>query len=210
MFYDSPIAISNSLCRHLIPVDGLWFQIHRTLNVLVLITTVIGFAIVVNAIEESRLEPDHFESTEGVMNKHKTIGLVVFILVIVQAIGGAMRPHLPAASTGEDKSTVRILWEFAHKVSGYLILAMAWYQCHSGLVLYARIFVEDETHTNIFWGIVGAISGIALVGFLTRFIFPPDSRSTTSSSRNGSTDNNKKPGQPDHSETAVRSGVSDS
>lgn len=162
---------------------------------LVLIMTIIGFAVVVNAVEKSRIEPDHFKSTEGVMNKHKTIGLVVFILVIVQAIGGIMRPHLPTEC--EEKSLIRMLWEIVHRFSGFLLLAMAWYQCHSGLVLYAQIFVEDETHTNIFWGIVGAIGGIALVGYLSRFIFPSAEKSS-----------GKTPAPPSNSETAVRSGTS--
>jgi hypothetical protein len=77
----APMAVGNSLVRHLIPVEGLWFQIHRAFNALVLLMTICAFAIVVNALEETSPSPNHFESGPGVINKHKTIGLAVFILV---------------------------------------------------------------------------------------------------------------------------------
>jgi hypothetical protein len=143
---------------------------------MVMAMTLVGFVVVVNAVEESRIEPQHFESTEGVLNKHKTIGLVVFILTFIQAVGGAVRPHLPRKDDNgnviEAKSPLRMLWEFVHKISGYALLAMAWYQCHSGLLLYSQIFVADETYTDVFWGILGAIGGIAFVGTLSRTIYP--------------------------------------
>ncbi|CAB9496618.1 Eukaryotic cytochrome b561 [Seminavis robusta] len=175
-----PIAIGNSLCRHLIPVQGLWFEIHRAFNSLAILLTLITFVIVVNAVEKSSSNPDHFQSTDGALGKHKTIGLVVFILSLIQGIGGLMRPHLPKknddGTDAEPKSPIRTLWEFVHKGSGYAILAMAWYQCHSGLVkngAYLARFPQDDDYSDVFWGVTGAISAIVFVGALTRFAMPP-------------------------------------
>lgn len=172
----APIAVGNSLGRHLIPKAGLWFQIHRALNVLVLIMTIIAFAIVVTAVQKSRKDPRHFEPAPGVINKHRTVGLVVFLLAIIQVIGGVMRPRLPEKDEDgklkESKSYVRKIWESVHKLSGFGLLAMAWYQVHSGLVRYSQIFQTDKDHTNVFWSIVGVIGGVSLVGRLTRIIFP--------------------------------------
>jgi Eukaryotic cytochrome b561 len=168
-----PIAIGNSLCRHLIPGQGIWFQAHRALNSMAIVLTIISFGIVVNAVEKSSTVPDHFKPQEGSLGKHKTIGLVVFLLSLLQGIGGVMRPHLPETD-GEKKSSVRTIWEFAHKGSGYAILAMAWYQCHSGLAYsYLARFPDADDYSNVFWGVVGAISAIAVVGALSRFVMPP-------------------------------------
>lgn len=178
-----PIAIGNSLCRHLIPVQGLWFEVHRAFNSLAIVMTIVLFAIVVNAVEKTSFgDPQHFKPIEGgdALSKHKTIGLVVFILALIQGIGGVMRPHLPAknddGTLAEEVSPIRKMWEFAHKGSGVAILAMAWYQCHSGLKTYATNF-QAEDYTDVFWGVTGAISAIAVIGGLTRFAMPPEEHS---------------------------------
>ena len=134
-----------------------------------------------NALEATQIEPNHFQPIEGrgAIGKHKTIGLVVFILAIVQAAGGMMRPHLPEknddGSFKEPPSSIRVMWEFVHKGSGYAILAMAWYQCHSGLMLYAQNF-QAEDYTDVFWGVTGAIAAIAAVGALTKFAMPEEAQ----------------------------------
>ena len=137
--------------------------------------TIIAFAIVVNAVQKTRIDPEHFQS--NALGKHKTIGLVVFILSLIQGIGGLLRPHLPTknddGTDAEPKTAVRVAWEFAHRGSGVAILAMAWYQCHSGLKAYASIFIAKD-YTDLFWGVTGAISAICVVGGLTRFIVPAE------------------------------------
>jgi len=161
----APMAIANSLCRHLIPGQGLWFKMHRGLNMVVLLLTIISFALVVKALNDtSNGEPRHFQSRDGSMGKHHTIGLVVFILVILQSVGGIIRPHVP--EKGEEPSTARVMWLWGHKISGVTLLGMAWYQCHSGLVLYAQRFVQDQDYTNVFWGIAGTIAAIGIGGKL--------------------------------------------
>ena len=167
----APLAIANVMCRHLIPGQGVWFQLHRGLNAIVLVLTTISFAVVVKAYNdlagEGGYSPHHFESSPGAMEKHRTIGLVVFIVVVLQCIGGMIRPHPPNAGgdgkPSEQATTLRVVWEVAHRVSGMALLAMAWYQCHSGLVLYAKRFSVDD-YTDVFWGIAGAISGVAVLG----------------------------------------------
>ena len=160
-------------------MQGLWFEVHRAFNSLAIALTIIAFALVVNALNATQVEPNHFQPLEGrgSIGKHKTIGLVVFILAIIQGVGGIMRPHLPDknddGSDVEPKSSVRVIWEFVHKGSGYAILAMAWYQCHSGLKLYAQNFQADD-FTDVFWGVTGAIAAIAFVGALTRLVMPEE------------------------------------
>jgi len=172
-----PLAISNALSRHLIPVQGLWFQMHQGLNMLAIAMTIILFAIIVNELQKNTPEPNHFQPIDGAgaLGKHKTIGLVVFILAILQGIGGLIRPHVPEGD--EPKSSVRVFWEFAHKGSGVAILAMAWFQCDTGLRTYAANFGTDD-YSDVFWGVAGTISAIGVIGGLSRFAMPPSAESS--------------------------------
>ena len=180
LFYDTTMAYLNSMCSS-VTVQGLWFEVHRAFNSLAIVMTIIAFAIIVNALNETQIEPNHFQPLEGRggIGNHKTIGLVVFILAIIQGVGGVMRPHLPDknddGSDAEPKSTLRVMWEFGHKGSGFAILGMAYYQCHSGLKLYSENFQADD-FTDVFWGVAGAISVIALVGKLTSFFMPQEQK----------------------------------
>jgi len=164
----APLAIANSLCRHLIPKTGFWFMMHRGLNVMVLVFTLIAFGFAYSAIDQ--LNGTHFKSGEGALQKHKTVGLVVVVLTVLQAAGGILRPHLPQKDDHgkeiEDKSSIRTMWEVIHKFSGYSILAMAWYQCHSGLKLYALRFSQDNDFVGVFWVIAGTIAAMAVGGKL--------------------------------------------
>jgi len=123
-----PLAISNALSRHLIPVEGLWFQMHQGLNMLAIALTIAAFAVIVSEFNQ-KSSPEHFKATEDdIGGRHKTIGLVVFICAVLQGIGGILRPHLPAklenGSEGEHKSSVRTFWEFgtSHSFLGYSVL----------------------------------------------------------------------------------------
>lgn len=161
---------------------------HQAFNSLAIVLTIIAFALVVNALEATQIEPNHFQPTEGrgAIGAHKAVGLVVFILAIIQGAGGMMRPHLPEknddGSDKEPKSAIREVWEYVHKGSGYAILAMAWYQCHSGLLLYSQNFQADD-FTDVFWGVAGAIAAIGFVGFLTKLAMPEEAQPNPAADR---------------------------
>jgi len=169
----APLAIANAMLRHLIPKAGLWFQMHRNLNVLVLVLTIISFALVVKAFRD--LDYDHFQSNPGAMNKHHTIGLVVTILVVVQSIGGILRPPVPKVVDGvmQKPTTVRVVWHFMHHLSGMTLLAMAWYQCYSGFKLYVTRFVGSTDYTTNFLVVAGTITGIGVLGKMHGIVTTP-------------------------------------
>jgi cytochrome b561 len=159
----APLAVANSMCRHWIPGQGLWFQLHRGMNILVLLFTIVSFVLVVRAMNETSGDnANHFQARKGAIGKHHTIGLVVMILVVVQSIAGILRPHTPAK--GERPSAIRVLWEYGHRLCGMAMLAMGWYQCHSGLVLYAERFVNEKDYTEAFWAVTVTIMLVAFSG----------------------------------------------
>ena len=94
-----PLAIASSVIRDILPLpDGMWFQVHRGLNSLGVLLTIIGFGIAVHTFNKEG--NDHFT-----LKKHHKIGLVVFLFAVLQAISGILRPHAPhqQAAVTEDE-----------------------------------------------------------------------------------------------------------
>ena len=179
----APVAIVAAVCRRLIPGEGVWFQVHRAMNTLCCLFTIAGFSLAVVAYNGTGIP--HFNGT------HQAVGLSIFVIVIFQVVGGALRPHLPKASSkdlsgtrptehnGSDeeqaklsdeeetskpqKTTVRFAWEVGHRLAGLALLGMGLYNGYSGLKLYAMRTGNASDYTNVWWGWLGTILGLALV-----------------------------------------------
>lgn len=66
---------------------------------------------------------------------------------------------------------IRKFWEYTHRLLGIILLGLAWYNCHSGIVLQAENYDQDnqESLLKIFWGITGAIVGTIFgIGYVMR------------------------------------------
>ncbi|KAL3918596.1 MAG: hypothetical protein SGILL_004159 [Bacillariaceae sp.] len=175
----SPLAISASVVRKLFK-GPLWFQLHRGLNMCVVLFTIIAFILAVVAINletPAGASADHFNPNP---NPHRMVGLVIFIIAIVQALMGIFRPH--ATEPGETKSTVRYAWEISHRVLGFACLFMAIYQVQSGIKIYQRIFTgEAEYALIVFWTIIVAIFGACFSGLVAIQFFGVDRSKTDDS-----------------------------
>jgi len=160
----SPLAIGVAMLRYWFP-NGLWLKIHQYLNYTVVALTIAAFGLAVAAIKSetpSGGDPRHFSASPS---PHRLIGLVMFVVVLVQTLGGQFRPHNPAK--GEEKSALRRSWEVSHRVFGLALLGAAWYQIDSGIKIYQRLFADSSTAnlSTIFWSVVSTIALIILVGF---------------------------------------------
>mmetsp|Transcript_12730 Transcript_12730/g.26308 ORF Transcript_12730/g.26308 Transcript_12730/m.26308 type:complete len:244 (-) Transcript_12730:567-1298(-) len=58
---------------------------------------------------------------------------------------------------------VRKLWEWTHRLFGVLLLGFAWFNCHSGIYLFAEYYGPIDNLLKLFWGVTGSLSGIILV-----------------------------------------------
>ena len=187
-----PLAVGSALIRKLLEAMGLgeevWFQLHRGLNMLAALLTVISFSIAVYIFNK---EPGEVHFSEDL---HHTLGLVIFILTLLQALNGVCRPHLPqvkksvrkssdydyddAQDSVEEprvdnvlkKSTTRIVWEFGHRILGVALLAMSWWQVQDGIGLFIDRFPDDTDPTPVFWGVVIGISGIIVILVIIQII----------------------------------------
>jgi len=183
----SPLAIGSSLLRNYFRCckEGLWFQLHRGLNMLVVLLTTIAFLIAVAAIsQETPAGADASHFSTGISDGHRTIGLVIFLLALAQALGGMLRPHLPAAAEDtkdeEDqgaeeqaaptpqKSTARKVWEVGHRAVGLSLLGLCWYQLQLGIRLYYSIFSLDGVGTALtaLWVVIVCLVGTISVGLI--------------------------------------------
>jgi Eukaryotic cytochrome b561 len=92
-----PIAVGSSLLRRALKLtnNGLWFQIHRFIMTIAALCVVCGFAVAIVALDKTDgSEAEHFKG------KHQSIGLAIFVMVLVQMLMGILRPHLPSAQLG--------------------------------------------------------------------------------------------------------------
>ncbi len=96
-----PVAIGGSLLRNYFTSPTAWFVVHRVCNGLGLLFTMIAFALAVSAISNNTGEgesADHFRVTA-----HRRVGLVVFIMAMLQGLNGIIRPHKPTMTTASTK-----------------------------------------------------------------------------------------------------------
>jgi len=161
----SPLAIGVAMLRYWFP-NGLWLKFHQCFNYMVVMLTILAFGFGVAAIKSETPaggNPRHFSFSPS---PHRMFGLMVFLIVLFQTLGGQYRPHNPAK--GEEKSLTRRSWEVLHRVFGLFLLGISWYQIDSGIRIYQKLFA-DSANTNlsaIFWGSVGTITGLIVVGYI--------------------------------------------
>jgi hypothetical protein len=189
-----PLGIGAAYLRKLnfLQTDALWICLHFYCSVTAVIFTTAGFAFAVMA---TNLDGDlpHFKD-----DVHHKAGLAIFILVFVQVLAGYFRPDAPKAadvlddglgaeekkvdktpdaveqlpsSKSNKKTPIRQYWEYFHRFLGMTLLALAWYNCTTGIILQAENYEQDDQKQlmDIFWGITGTIAGsIVFVGYVIR------------------------------------------
>jgi len=184
----SPLAIASSVLRRFLPREheGLWFKVHRSLNLLVVSFTILAVIIAITAINQetpSGADSNHFNRSFS--RGHRSIGLAIFLLAFFQALGGILRPHLPSKPSHMDeedgrqeaplpqKSFLRSLWEVGHKVVGLTILGLCWYQVQLGVKTYNNIFNSGDgtAALPLFWTVVSILGGMIIVGYISKVFY---------------------------------------
>jgi hypothetical protein len=179
----SPLAIAASVLRRFFPGQDTWYKVHRALNMMAVLFTMVSFVLAVVAVNQETppgAPADHFD------DGHRLYGLVIFILAMLQAIGGAARPHLPekpepsdavdgeSKTVPDSKSFARIFWEIGHRVIGLGILCFCWYQVQLGIKDYGEDYNDDDTGAAlpVFWAVVGTMGSLILGGYALKLVSP--------------------------------------
>ena len=58
----------------------------------------------------------------------------------------------------EEKSLTRVIWEYGHRLFGVALLALAWFNCHTGMEEIGEKYVGLLDMTWFFWVVTGVIS----------------------------------------------------
>ena len=156
----APSAVNSAIYRSLFK-GPTWFKLHRNCNASAYALTVIAFAIAV-AFKSREQAPHWFTS-------HAKMGLSMFIIVTVQVLWGAVRPHLPEPDSGDEKTSIRKVWEIKHRFTGTVLLACGFWQMYAGIKLFAIKYggvgsVKEQGVTLAYWIWVGVEVALLLFG----------------------------------------------
>eukprot|EP01083_Nonionella_stella_P085794 238021_1 len=88
---------------------GMWFKVHRVVQILVIVFCLAGFVIAI--VFTNDMGNMHFDSL------HKQLGLVVTIIAVFQPLNALIRPD--HVEVDEEKPVKRLVWEIVHKLFGY-------------------------------------------------------------------------------------------
>ena len=140
--------------------NGLWFSIHRPLQMVGLLVATVGWIIAITNFKVFGA-PGFTSYTHGVM------GMLTMSLGFLQPINAFLRPHPP--SDGEAKTTGRQVWEILHKSVGWITLALA--VCTIGLGTTLLPLIKEQRKFQWIYGLgIGSI----LVGVLLSLKYDKD------------------------------------
>lgn len=87
-----PLAIGASLVRAILfPGTPVWYTVHHSLNFLAVLCTTVGMALGIAAIQQEG-------KTHMIATFHAKAGLALFILAVLQAMMGYVKPPAPSAA----------------------------------------------------------------------------------------------------------------
>ena len=96
--------------------NALWFKIHRIVQVFGLVVAICGWAVALHNF-------DVFSGPGTTSYTHGVLGMTVMVLGLLQPFNALIRPHPPEA--GQKRALKRLIWEIAHKSSGYIAVILA-------------------------------------------------------------------------------------
>jgi len=133
--------------------DGLWFKIHRGLQITGLTFAIIGWAIALKNFSV-------FDDPGLPSHTHGSLGMTVMAIGILQPLNALIRPHPPAE--GEEKPFPRAAWEVWHKSMGYTACILALVTIAYGTTLVPTVSVQRIY--QIAFGVAMALLLLLMVG----------------------------------------------
>lgn len=138
-------AIIAALGKH--RSDAMWFKVHRVVQPIGLIVALIAWIIALRnftALQASGGGTLHYP--------HAILGMITMVIGLIQPLNAIFRPHAP--KKGEEKTTLRLLWEICHKGLGWVGIFLSIVTISIGTTLLA-----DKTHRRNLQVIYGVFMG---------------------------------------------------
>lgn len=173
--------------------NATWLKVHLYLNVLVVLLTTIGFGLVVAATNKNG-DDHFTENTHTKVGLAVFVLVFVQALFgyyrppaakktidkeLDKTVEGSAQYAMDASrmdanangkveqsapNTPAEKSTLRVGWEYGHRLLAATLVGLAWYNCHSGIELQADDFGAGKVDlVAVFWGVAGGVSLLIVV-----------------------------------------------
>lgn len=138
-------AIIAALGKH--RPDAMWFKVHRVVQPIGLIVALIAWIIALRNFTALQASGD------GTLHyPHAILGMITMVIGLIQPLNAIFRPHAP--KKGEEKTTLRLLWEICHKGLGWVGIFLSIVTISIGTTLLA-----DKTHRRNLQVIYGVFMG---------------------------------------------------
>lgn len=168
-------VIIAKLGRHLEP-NGLWFKIHRPLQITGLCFAIVGWIIALSQFNA-------LEYGTGDRTVHTYMGMLVMTMGLLQPINAFCRPHI---YPDQEKTTARFWWEVLHKSFGYIAVLLAIVVISIGTTILPR--PEDPKKFQMAYGIG---SGLILLSTTIYLLYTYKQTSDTNTDTNTNTNDKK-------------------
>jgi hypothetical protein len=66
------------------------------------------------------------------------------------------------------KSIARRIWEYKHRIMGLGVVGLSWYNCDSGLELFAERYGESNDVSGVFWGVTCGLAGLICILYVVQ------------------------------------------
>lgn len=119
-----------------------WFKVHRVIQPVGLIFAIVGWIVALRSFTA-------LEGKGSLNYDHAVLGMTTMVIGLIQPVNAIFRPHTP--KEGEEKTTLRRLWEICHKGLGWVGIILAIVTIGIGTTLLA-----EENHRRIFQIVYGA------------------------------------------------------
>lgn len=133
--------------------DDSWFRIHVYLQYSGLAIVFLGFLFAVAELRGLTLH-----------SLHVKFGMLAILLAVAQPMNAFLRPKKPA--TGEEASSKRLIWEYAHVIIGRCAIVVGIAALISGMKHLGERYGDENVHglswALIVWFLVGALTVIYL------------------------------------------------
>jgi Eukaryotic cytochrome b561 len=143
-------VLSARLMKH--RPDNLWFDMHQKLQLFGIVIGLIGFGI---AVKNFNVYEDPKSSTSY---RHGVLGAITFALVLLQALVALIRPGPNEGNRG--------LWQWKHKILGYLLLIFIF-----ATTLLGAKMEGTAWQLGYVFGVVGSLVLIAGLMWFDRFSY---------------------------------------
>jgi len=165
-----------------------WFALHYYMHSLATLLAMLLFGLVVYNISRRGADVKHFDTTHGVVGLVVFLLVILHVALAlfrppatatgaetndattkdgfqdqVESVQNATTATTATTTQKPSSKSGRNIWFMLHRITAVIILAMAFYQIHSGIDLYMKLYNVQTNYISLFWICEGVLLGLLSV-----------------------------------------------